>query len=142
MRDLAISCASLDCASYLDEWRWLVPDHMEPLMIGVFGDWVFGAPDASHWHLDLLEGRFHKIANDSEDFNVKMEQSFYRNEWFGEDWANIAISSGLVPKQDECIGWKIAPILGGDFNLENIQLFPMSVYQLVTAGLFRHIAEN
>ena len=139
-RDLAISCEELACDRLLEEWHWLVPYGMKPLMIGVFGDWVFGAPDATHWHLDLLEGKFHRIADTSHDFNTKKEQPFYRNEWFGEEWANIALSNGLFPQKDQCLGWKIAPVLGGDFAIENIQVFSMNVYQRITGSLFRHIA--
>ena len=111
-------------------------------MIGVFGDWVFGAPDATHWHLDLLEGKFHKIAEDSQDFNEKKEQPLYRNEWFSEEWAKIAFGSGLVPERDQCLGWKIAPVLGGDFAVENIQIFSLVVYQRITGSLFRQISEG
>lgn len=141
-RDLAVSCDDLECDRLLEDWRWLVPEAMEPLMIGIFGDWVFGASDASHWHLDLLEGTFQKIADGSHDFNAKKELPTYRNEWFGEEWANIALSNGLVPKRDECLGWKIAPVRGGDFVLGNVQVFSLSVYQRVTGSLFRQIADR
>ncbi|MEP2891649.1 T6SS immunity protein Tdi1 domain-containing protein [Tateyamaria sp.] len=139
-RNLAFLCDELECDRLLEDWRWLVPDGMEPLMVGIFGDWVFAAPDATHWHLDLLEGKLHKIAEDSHDFNSKKEQLFYRNEWFGEEWANIALSNGLVPKRDECLGWKVAPVLGGDFTVENIQVFSLNVYQRINGSLFRQIA--
>lgn len=139
-RDLAISCQELDCNRLLENWDWLVPDGMTPLMIGIFGDWVFSARDATHWHLDLLEGTFSKIADSVQGFNEKKEQPCCRNDWFGEDWANIALGNGLVPKNDECLGWKFAPVLGGDFAIENIQVFSLGVYQRVTGSLFRHIA--
>ncbi|MEX0370404.1 MAG: T6SS immunity protein Tdi1 domain-containing protein [Tateyamaria sp.] len=140
-RHLTVSYEALEHDRLLDEWRWLVPEPMEPLMIGIFGDWVFGAPDATLWHLDLLEGKLHKIANGSQEFNAKKDQSYYRNEWFCEEWADIALGNDLVPKRDECLGWTIAPILGGDFAVENIQVFSLAVYQRVTGSFFRQIAE-
>lgn len=139
-RDLALSCDEFESDRLLEDWRWLVPDGLKPLMIGIFGDWVFGAPDAAHWHLDILEGRLRKIADGSHDFNAKKEQPLYRNEWFGEEWANIALGNGLVPQRDECLGWKVAPVLGGNFAVENIQVFSLDVYQGATGSLFRQIA--
>ncbi len=97
MRDLAVSCQELGCDRLLDDWRWLVPDAMEPLLIGIFGDWVFGAPDGSHWHLDLLEGRFHRIADGSQDFNAKKEQPHYRNEWFGRTGPTLPSATVSFP---------------------------------------------
>jgi len=138
-RDLAISCREFDCEPLLTDWRWLVPSDDTPLMIGIFGDWVFGAPDGSHWHFDLLEGRFHRIADDSNEFDTKKQEDQYRDEWFGANWADIALENGLVPELQECLGWKIAPIIGGPFSLDNIQLFPLSVYQTINGQLHRQL---
>lgn len=141
-RPLAVSCRDLDCRPFLVDWQWLVPDGMDPLMIGIFGDWIFAAADGTLWHLDLLEGEFQKIAEGSQEFNEKKEKPRYRNEWFGEEWANIALGNGLVPELDECLGWIIPPVLGGEFAVENIQVFSISVYQSATGSLFRQLGKS
>src|SRR5262249_23181471 len=84
-------------------------------MIGIFGDWIFGAPDGSQWHLDLLEGQFRQVARDSAEFNARKREEKYRDEWFGANWANIALENGLTPNRDECLGWKVAPVLAVRF---------------------------
>ncbi|TCR90765.1 T6SS immunity protein Tdi1 domain-containing protein [Rhizobium sp. BK376] len=142
LRQLAVSCDDMDCDHLLMHWHWLVPADAKPLMIGIFGDWIFGAPDGSHWHLDLLEGDFHRIADSSDDFNEKKDQDQFRNEWFGADLAEIALGNGLVPTHEECLGWKIAPILGGSFSMDNIEVFPLTVYQAITGQLFRQLFAN
>lgn len=139
-RDLAISCESFETDSLLSEWRWLVPTDAKALLIGVFGDMILAAPDGSHWHLDLLEGRFHKVASNSKDFNERKQHEEYRDEWFGANWASIALEHGLTPKVDECFGWKVAPVLGGEFCLENIAVFSLSVYLPITGQLFRQLS--
>ncbi len=111
-------------------------------MIGIFGDWIFGAPDASHWHLDLLEGTFLKCAENSEEFNAKKGEEAYRALWFGADWACIALEEGLLPKNDECFGWTIHPAIGGEFSLSNIEVFRLSVYQKVCGSLHRQIKDG
>jgi len=141
-RDLAILCEDIDCNHLLTEWQWLVPADVTPLMIGIFGDWIFGAPDASHWHLDLLEGQFRQVAGDSTEFNAKKREEKYRDEWFRADWANIALANGITPSRDECLGWKIAPVLGGPFSVENIQVFSLSVYQSINGQLFRQLSQR
>jgi hypothetical protein len=138
-RDLAISCEDMDCKALLRDWRWLVPADATPLMIGIFGDWIFGAPDGTHWHLDLLEGQFHQVARDSTEFNSKKREEKYRDEWFSASWADIALGNGLIPNRSECLGWKIAPILGGPFSIGNIQVFTLIVYQSIQGQLFRQL---
>ncbi len=139
-RDLAISCERLDCEPLLVDWRWIVPEDAKPLMIGIFGDWIFGAPDGSLWHLDLLEGQFTQIALNSDEFNAKKREEQHRNDWFGANWADIALAEGMTPNDDECLGWKIAPVLGGPFSIENIQVYSLRVYQSVTGQLFKRVA--
>ena len=141
-RDLAILCEHIDCKRLLTEWRWLVPADATPLMIGIFGDWIFGAPDGSQWHLDLLEGQFRQVARDSAEFNARKREEKYRDEWFGANWANIALENGLTPNRDECLGWKVAPVLGGPFSAANIQVFSLYVYQSVTGQLFRQLSQR
>ncbi len=141
-RDLAVACHDWDCDPLLTEWRWLVPSDATPLLIGIFGDWIFGAPDGSFWHLDLLEGCFHRIADDSDAFNAMKQEDQYRDDWFGANWAEIALGNGLVPNDQECLGWKIAPIIGGPFSVDNIEVFPLPVYQHITGQLHRQLNQQ
>lgn len=115
-----------------------MPRDAEPLMIGIFGDWIFGAPDASHWHLDLLEGTFQKCAKNSEDFNAKKREAEFLDLWFGANWAEVALTEGLVPGAEECLGWKIHPAIGGEFASSNIGVFQLSMYQKVCASIHRN----
>ncbi len=141
-RDLAISCEAVECDRLLSEWRWLVPIDAKPMLIGIFGDMILGAPDGSHWHLDLLEGKFHKVSSDYKGFNTKKREDKYLDEWFGASWANIALESGLAPRRDECLGWKVAPVLGGTFSVANIAVFSLAVYLSVTGQLFRQLSRT
>lgn len=139
MRDLAIPCSELDWQPLLTEWRWLVPsDHM-PLLIGAFGDWVMCAPDGSHWSLDLLEGRYTRIAANSAEFNLAKRVEENLNLWFTADWVAIASQHGLIPAHDECLGWKVHPRLGGPFGPENIEVFSLRLYQSLMGQLHRQL---
>jgi len=125
MRDLALLCSDIDCPSLLQEWRWLVPDTHRPLMIGAFGDWIMGAPDGSFWSLELLEGTYARVADNAEAFNRAKEDPENLNLWFMAEWVQIAERQGLVPEEDECLGWKVHPILGAPIAAENIQVFSL-----------------
>jgi hypothetical protein len=141
-RDLAISCDRLDCYGLLSQWAWLVPADHTPLMVGAFGDWIVGAPDGSHWVLCLLEGDYRQIARDCAEFNRLKQQPENMESWFKADWVEIAARCGLVPKIDECLGWKIPPILGGEFSVDNIAVFPLRVYQSTQGQLHRQRRER
>jgi hypothetical protein len=136
-RDLAIACEHIDCDGLLDEWRWLVPPDHVPLMIGAFGDWILGAPDASHWALCLLEGDYRKVANSSREFNQLKKDPENLESWFKAGWVEIAARHGMVPGINECLGWKVPPFLGGELSVDNIGVFSLRVYQSIQGQLQR-----
>jgi hypothetical protein len=140
LTEAAISIADIDSVGLFDDWDWLVPHAHSPLMIGHFGDAVFGAPDGSLWLLDLLEGRYGQIAHDSGEFNRLKLESDNLNRWFTWDWVVIAGQNGLVPGPAQSLGWKVAPAIGGDFSVANIQVFSRRVYLDLQGQLFRQIA--
>lgn len=142
MRSIATSCSDIDWAPLLQDWRWLVPDDHLPLMVGVFGDWIMGAPDDSLWSLELLEGSYSRIADNAEEFNRAKSNPDNLNLWFMAEWAEIAERHGLVPSGDQCLGWKVHPMLGGKFEADNIQLFSLRVYQSLMGQLFRQLRQS
>jgi hypothetical protein len=46
-------------------------DSHVPLLITVFGDWVFGAEDGSHWALSILDGDYFQVAESAIEFNQR-----------------------------------------------------------------------
>jgi hypothetical protein len=137
--EFMMSTDDVDTESLLLPWRWLVPPSVTPLFLSVFGDWVFGAPDGSIWALSVLEGQFWRIATNSAEYN-RLKSSF---EWLDENfvagWQQIAHRHGLVPTQNQCIGWKVHPILGGPFEPANLQLFDTLAYQHLMGQLHRQL---
>lgn len=119
----------------LPQWSWLVPSGVTPLFLSAFGDWVFGNPDGSLSILSVLEGTYEKVASSSEEYNRLNKSAEWCDEIFIASWYPIALENGLVPNEGECIGWQLHPILGGDFSVENLQIFNMAVYQSLMSQL-------
>src|SRR5215831_9567300 len=78
-----------------------------PLMIGIFGDWIFGAQHGSHWHLDLLEGNFRQVARDSTEFNARSARKNTAMNGSERTVANIALENGFTPNRDECLAGRL-----------------------------------
>jgi hypothetical protein len=128
-----------DTAVLLTEWRWLVPANHTPLFVSAFGDWVLGAPDGSIWVMSTLDGDCRQVARDATQYNMLSKSTEWTEETFLSEWFPIAIENGLVPSNDECLGWKLHPVVGGTFAVDNLQLFTMRVYLSLTGQLHRQI---
>ena len=120
-------------AALASNWSWLVPHGHTPLLISIFGDWVFGAPNGSLWALSTLEGSYEQVAHNSAEFNALAQSPEWLDKIFIASWQEIAARHGLIPCATECITWKVPPVLGGSFNASNLQLLSQSAYQSAIA---------
>ncbi|MCF2858403.1 DUF1851 domain-containing protein [Pseudoalteromonas sp. SMS1] len=119
----------------LPQWSWLVPTDSTALFLTAFGDWVFGNPNGSLSVLSVLEGTFEQVASSGQEFNQLNKSPEWCCETFLSDWYSLAMTNGIVPSEGECIGWKVHPIVGGEFSVSNLQIFSMDVYQSLMAQL-------
>lgn len=137
-----IEASSYDTSSLLAQWRWLVPSSDTPLFISAFGDWVFGNPDGSLWVLSVLEGTYERVAQNSTEYNTLLKSTEWLEKTFIAGWLPIAARDGLEPKLDQCLGWKVHPVIGGKFEIANLQLFSMLVYQSLMGQLHRQLQQQ
>jgi hypothetical protein len=142
LRALVINASEYDTSRLLTEWHWLVPELAVPLFISVFGDWVFGHSDGSLWMLSLLDGDYRQLAKNAAEYNALNKSAEWLEKTFIASWQAIAAGHGLQPSKNECLGWKIHPILGGKFEAANLQIFSMAVYQSLMGQLHRQLRQS
>jgi hypothetical protein len=138
-RAFMVPAERYDLSALLSEWTWLVPERDTPLFLTVMADWVFGSPDGAIWRLSALEGDYVQIAKNAEQFNGMKRSAEWLNEEFCADWQPIAAVSNFLPDEDECLGWRVHPYLGGEMNVGNFQVFSMLVYQSLMGQLHRQL---
>jgi hypothetical protein len=63
-------------------------------------------------------------------------------EHFLPGWQLIAAGHGLHPGKDECLGWKVHPLIGGPLTADNLKVFNMAMYQLLMRRLHRQGQEG
>jgi hypothetical protein len=134
-----IAASQFDTKALGHEWRWLVPESDTPLFISIFGDWVFGHPNGSLWALSVLEGTYEQIARNTAEYNALNKSFEWLDATFIAGWREIAARHGLEPADGECLGWKVHPIIGGKFEVENLAIFRMLVYQSLMGQLHRQL---
>ncbi|CAN7711631.1 T6SS immunity protein Tdi1 domain-containing protein [Variovorax paradoxus] len=139
LRPLMFKANRYDVSDLLMEWRWRIPPSGTPLFVSAFGDWVFGHPDGSLWALSVLEGTYQQVARNSSEYNTLNKSPEWLDDIFIASWLSIAAGNGLEPGPDECLGWKLHPLLGGKFEVSNMQLFSMRVYQSLMGQLHRQL---
>jgi hypothetical protein len=141
LHDLNISLDGLDTDALLHEWRWVVPADFRPVQLSKFGNWFFVAPDGSVYLLDLIDGELRQIAVSIHDFDKLKDFDDNRAEWYLDSFVLQCESQGMVIEQGECFGWRLHPMLGGSFEMQNVQKFALTEYQSLVAKLVRQRRE-
>ena len=134
-----VEASQYDTAALLAEWRWLIPASQTPLFISAFGDWVFGQPNGSLWALSVLDGTYSQVAQNANEYNTLNKSAEWLDQTFIAGWLSIAAGNGMQPTKDECLGWKLHPRLGGKFEVANLQIFTMRVYQHLMGQLHQQL---
>lgn len=134
-RAFLIAASEYDTKALLWAWQWRVPPSFTPLFVSVMGDWVFGAPDGSLHALSMLDGDLFRIAENAAEYDAAKESERWLDQTFAAGWSVIARAHGLVPGKDECLAWTSPPALGGAFEVSNLRIQPMLVWQTLMGQL-------
>ncbi len=140
--DLTLPLEGLDLDSLLLEWRWLVPQSYQPIQMNKFGWWFFTDESNQVFLLDLIEGQLQHISNSIHEFNSKKDTPEAHSDWYQDGFIFRCYSEGLHLQPSQCYIWKIAPILGGKFEFENISVMSLLVCQSISGQLFRQLHER
>lgn len=135
--ELTINPAGLDFATLLQDWSWLVPETMTPVVVSALGDLFLRDVDQAIFWLDTGAGKLTRVADSPEHFKQLMVQAEYANQWFVPQLIGDLIESGQVLKAGQCYSYDIPPGLGGEFSVDNIRPTDIRVHFSMFGQLFR-----
>jgi hypothetical protein len=116
---LAPVAGEFDVEEALATWRWLVPEHVRPLVLTACGDLFLIAEDGSVLFLDTIGGKCQRIATSKKEWEKKLKDSQLLEEWFMPRFVSQLREAGSILSQGECYSATIPPVLSGKYTVEN-----------------------
>jgi hypothetical protein len=123
----------------LADWRWLVGNTSYPILISALGDAFLQETDGSIWWLDVGAGKFYKVAQSGNEF--KQATAANVNEWFTPQLVGDLLACGVTLGTDECFSFKKPPVLGGEYNPENMEPTNLSVHFSILGQIYRQVRD-
>lgn len=123
----------------LSEWRWLIGETGQPILVTALGDAFLQEPDDSIWWLDVAGGEFTQVAANPEEFDAAMAEN--ADDWFAPKLVHDLLVSGATLKPNECFSYKKPPILGGQFGPKNFEPASLSVHFSIFGQLHRQVKD-
>jgi hypothetical protein len=115
--------------SVLGDWRWLVGDDAEPLLLTAMGDMFIRRPSSGEISfLDALEGSVESVATSYEDWKERLCDDENLQRWFLPDLVDELRQRGMVLAPGQCYSPIHPPVLGGDLIPDNIEVTSWRVH--------------
>jgi len=129
LNDLIVSFGELERESLLSSWRWLIGDGRTPVLVTVMGDaFVQDKKDGGVHLLSVGPGTIETVAESFDEFREVLADPDFLMEHFVPGLVADLRARGLVLESGKVYGFKVPPILGGGYVLENLEPTDIAVH--------------
>lgn len=129
--DYLIDQSGIDWPTALSSWSWLIPAEFTLWLVNRFADLFLVLPDGSVHMLDVGAGTLTKLADSRDDFCDLIDEGDNANQWLMIPLVDKMVAAGVVLQPGQCYGFKIPPVMGGDYAVENVE--PLAVWDCLGA---------
>jgi hypothetical protein len=122
---------------FMSDWRFLLPESFAIWLVNRFGDIVLVVEDGSVHFFDVGAGTIRRVADNREHFCTLIDQDDNGNEWLMMDLTDDCVAAGLKLSANQCYSFKIPPILGGEYSVDNVAPADLAVHYSFQADICR-----
>ena len=141
--DYLIDSSGHNWTDLLAPWSSLLPEEFTLWLVNQVGDAFLIVPDGSVHVLDVGMGVFTPVADNREDFADRIGEN--TDSWLLQYLIDECSASGKFLQHDQCYGYKVPPMLGGKYAMDNLEPTDLSVHYHVLAQIAeqtRHLPEG
>jgi hypothetical protein len=135
--DYLIDQEGKDWAELLSGWSILLPGSYTVWLVNRLGD-VFAVFDDDSVHfLDVGRGVVERVADNRDHFADLLDVGDNAGGWLAIGIVDACLEAGLKLSPNQCYGFKIPPMLGGNYEVENLEPTDLSIHYSFLADIFR-----
>jgi len=130
-----------DWSDILSDWDWLLPSEFTVWMVNRFGDVIFVSADRAVHLLDIGAALVKQLAVSREEFIAKVDVDDNADNWLLISLTDKCVASGLKLDRGQCYSFKLTPVFGGEYIVENIHVIDFEVNFSLLAQIHRQIRD-
>jgi hypothetical protein len=137
INDYLIDQAGKDWPTLLKDWIPPLPPTFTLWLVNRFGD-LFVVTDDNVVHmLDVTATVFKRVADNRDHFATLLDSDDNANNWLMIPFVDACRAANMQLSPNQCYGFKVPPLLGGPYELANIEPTDIAVYYSVLADLYQ-----
>lgn len=141
LSDYLIDQDGKDWRNLLSDWLPALPSQFTIWLVNRLGDIFFVPDDGSVQMLDIGSGEVKRLANSRDDFAAKIDRDDNAADWLQIYLVDDCVAAGMRLRPTECYGFKIPPILGGEYSVENVEPTDMAVHYSIQAQIYWQVKD-
>jgi hypothetical protein len=135
----------LPASSVLDvlraSWSWVLSGALRVLAQNSFGNVLVELGDGSIWRVCPEDLDISKVAESEGGLAERWADPEFQADWTVESWVEAAESALGRLEEGQCYGFKIWPVLGGTYEVENMAIKSMLEWLAVSGDAARQIKD-
>jgi hypothetical protein len=116
----------------LASWQWIGLEGLDPWFTTALGDVFLTGDDGVYW-LDITAGELTRPFDSPDDVKRVLATDEGMDEYLLAGLVFAAGEAGLDPSGNDILGYKVPPVLEGEFEVDNLEVVDF-VTALTTAG--------
>jgi hypothetical protein len=128
LEDYLINPNGIDWPAALSGWSWLIPSDFTLWLVNRLCDLFIVTDDDSVHMLDVGAGTLKRLAANRDEFCRLIDEGNNANEWLAIPLVDTLVASGLRLHPGQCYGFKVPPVLGGQYAVENCGVLSIPDY--------------
>ena len=138
MNDLTVNFSHLDRDTLLEDWSWLIGPNKLPILVTAAGDaFVQDTYDGTVHFLDVGAGQMRPVAGDPDELHSLLANKEFVVNHLAVQMVRALIQSGMRLDAGQIYNFKVPPILGGKYALENVEVTDSAVHFSLTGQICR-----
>ncbi|MFT6790097.1 MAG: hypothetical protein ACJAVX_003486 [Pseudoalteromonas rhizosphaerae] len=143
LNDLTVNIEHLERDSLLSDWEWLLGGEYLPILISASGDaFVQNINNDQIWWLDTGGADLSQVAGSSEEFNELLSDKDFVIDCFAVQMIGDLIQSGKVLSVGQIYSLSKPWLLGGKYELSNIEPTDIEVHFSLTGQIAQQFDEK
>ena len=128
IHDYLIDHGGVDWPAPLAGWSWLVPPEFTLWLVSRLCDLFIVTPDGAVHMLDVGAGSLKKLADSRDDFGRLIDDEDNASLWLAIPLVDELVATGMDLQPGQCYGFKVPPVLGGQYTVENCGILAIPDY--------------
>lgn len=137
IKDYLLEQAGHDWVSLLAGWGDLLPADFTLWMVNRLGELILVFKDGSVHMMEPGRGVLSRLADSQAQFVELIDKGNRANEWLAIELVDACVARGMRLQPNQCYGFKVPPMLGGEYTVENLEPTDLEVHYSILADIHR-----